>query len=430
MAAESHGSIILTAAQARRFLLMHQGLWPPRQLSGSAGVMKYLRRVRSIQFDPLNIVGHNQELVLQARVADFRPDVLDRLLYKNRRLLDGWDKQMSIYPVEDRPYFSRQRAEGQGRRAENPDVVRTITEVRKALKERGPLSSIDLDHDGKVDWPWGPTRLSRAALESMYFNGELVVHSKIHTRKVYDFASNHINPEILRAPDPNALEEDYRDWHVLRRLRGIGLAWARSSEAWLEIKGVKSKERAESFSRLLDRGLVRRIEVEGMRDTLYAAEADRAALARASARGAAADHTPRACIIAPLDNLLWDRGLIRSLFGFDYVWEVYKPLAERKYGYYVLPVIYGDAFIARFEPGKDKETGRLLIKQWWWEPGVEPTRAMKAALIECFRSFAGFLGARGISATGKARKSAGISWLETAVRNPGQGSVVRTTAAP
>src|SRR5512136_1978564 len=99
----------LTKAQARRFILTHQGLWPPSALQGKAGVLDFIRHVGSIQFDPLNIVGHNPELVLQARVADFRPAMLRELLYDERRLVDGWDKMVSIYAVEDWPYFVRQR---------------------------------------------------------------------------------------------------------------------------------------------------------------------------------------------------------------------------------------------------------------------------------------------------------------------------------
>ena len=399
--------VTLTKAEARRVLLIHQGLWPPRSLSGAAGVMKHLRRVRSVQFDPLNIVGHNQELVLQARVGDFRPEMLDGLLYRKRKLLDGWDKQMSIYPVEDRPYFGRQRDAGRNGIADPPEVLRTIEEARKAIRERGPLSSIDLEHDEKVSWAWGPTRLAKAALESMFFSGELVIHHRVHTRRIYDFASNHIAADILAAPDPNIREEDYRDWHVLRRLRGVGLLWARSSEAWLEIRGVKTGERAETFRRLCERNLVTKIEVEGVREPLYMAEADRSLMARARKSQAA----PAACIIAPLDNLLWDRGLIRTLFDFDYVWEVYKPVSEREYGYYVLPVLHGDRFVARFEPGKDRESGSLEIKQWWWEPGVKPTKAMKSAIAECFREFIRYLDAPAIRIGRKASQRAGISWI-------------------
>ena len=99
----------LTKQQARRLVLVHQGLWPPHEWEGKRGIVNHIRRVGCIQFDPLDIVGHNPELVLQARVADFQPVMLQDLLYQDRKLVDGWDKVMSIYCVEDWPYFQRQR---------------------------------------------------------------------------------------------------------------------------------------------------------------------------------------------------------------------------------------------------------------------------------------------------------------------------------
>ena len=84
------------------------------------------------------------------------------------------------------------------------------------------------------------------------------------------------------------------------------------------------------------------------------------------------DAPPAATFIGPLDNLIWDRDLIRWLFDFDYTWEVYKPAAQRKYGHYVLPVLYGDRFIARVEPIFDRKARVLTVVNWWWEVGVAP----------------------------------------------------------
>ena len=100
---------------------------------------------------------------------------------------------------------------------------------------------------------------------------------------------------------------------------------------------------------------------------------------------------PQAAIIAPLDNLIWDRQLTLWIFDFDYIWEVYKPKAKRQYGYYVLPVIYGDRFVARFDPSFDKKKRALTINNWWWEENVQPNNDMESALIECFQSFNQYL---------------------------------------
>jgi uncharacterized protein YcaQ len=379
----------LTRKQARRFLLAHQGLWPPREMRGKGGVRKLISRVGCVQFDPLDIVGRNPELILQARVSDFRPAMLRELLYEDRVLVDGWDKMMSIYPTTDWPYFSRHREAARSRlRGGSSAIEAVLPLVRQAIEERGPLSSIDLGFDQIVDWPWAPTRVSRAALESMYFWGELVIHHKVHTRKVYDFSRRHIPQRILCAVEPNPTEEQYHDWRVLRRIAGVGILWNRSGESWLGIEGMKSAERSAAIARLLRRGLVREVHVEGIGVPLYMRRRDKKNLQKALS---AAVPKPRAAIVAPLDNLLWDRRLVRELFGFDYRWEVYKPVHQRRHGYYVLPVLHGDRFVARFEPGRDKTDRTLLIKNWWWETDVRQSERLKADLAACMKAFLGYM---------------------------------------
>ncbi len=403
------GRLRLTKSQARQFILAHQGLWPPRCLTGKSGVLRHIGHVGCIQFDPLNIVGHNSELVLQARILGFRRAMLQELLYDERQLIDGYDKMMSIYSVRDWPCFRRDRESAERDLTDGAEAIRSIVpQVRKEIMDRGPLSSIDLDYNDRVRWPWGPARLSRAALESMYFCGELVVHHRVHTRRVYDLAVRHLSHGLLSAPDPNVGEEEYRDWRVLRRIGGIGLLWERSSDAWLGIPGVRSKERRESLDRLLTQGKVTEAGVDGIPPTLYLRAEDESTLYSTLSDTAP---TPRAAILAPLDNLLWDRKLVAELFGFDYRWEVYKPAPLRDYGYYVLPILYGDRFVARFEPARDGASGALVIRNWWWEPGITLSDQMRTALIHCFQEFLAYLEADSLTIDSQAAQRADLGWL-------------------
>jgi uncharacterized protein len=407
-----HSDINLTKTEARRFILAHQHLWPPRSLKGEEGALSFLGRVRCIQYDPLNIVGHNHQLVMQSRVSAFTPSMLDKLLYEKRALVEGWDKQMSLYPLEDWPCFQRRRAASRHMRIKDGGgAERILSDVFAEIRTRGPLSSIDLEHNEKVPWPWGPARVSRAALESLFWRGDLVIHHRVHTRRFYDLAERHIPREILSEPDPHASAEAYHDWHILRRLRGIGLLWARSGEAWLEIIGAKTAERQRSLTRLHESGKVFTVKVEGLDLPLYMAAEDKPLLDRV---GEARSPLPQAAIIAPLDNLLWDRSLVRALFGFDYVWEVYKPVPERRFGYYVLPILCGDRFIARFEPGWT-EDGALLVKNWWWEQDVKLTPAMRQAVIRCFRAFLRYLKAHALRVDSAVARRADIRWLKEIV---------------
>ncbi len=262
----------LTLEQARRFLLAYHGLWPPHAVRGKAGVLDYIRRVGCIQYDPLKIAGSSPELVLQARVADFRATMLDDLLYQDRALVDGLDKVMSIYPVEDWPYFRRRREEARSHfDHDEAPAAGILPEVRQEIEARGPLSSIDLDFNESVDWAWAPTRQARAALESMYLWGELVIHHKVHTRKVYDFAQRHLPGELLDAPEPNPSLEAYHDWYVYRRLGGIGLLWNKAGDAWIGMAEIKSKARAAALACLMQQGRVLEVEVDGVSVPCYLA---------------------------------------------------------------------------------------------------------------------------------------------------------------
>lgn len=398
----------LSRREARRFILAHQGLWPPRQLEGRSGALEYVRRVGCIQYDPLNVVGHNPDLVLQARVADYSPELLESLLYETRELVEGWDKNAAIFPVEDWPYFHRQREEARENPGKSPEAVRSaLPRVRQAIEERGPLSSIDLDLGQTVDWSWAPTRLARATLESMCAWGELVIHHRVHTRKIYDFSRRHIADDVLSAPDPNQTEAEYHDWYVLRRIGSVGLLWNRAGDAWLGMGDIKSRERTAALERLRKRGQVVAIDVEGVDPLLYARTEDWDGLRDSISRGAT---PPRAAILAPLDNLMWDRRLVEELFDFTYVWEVYKPVAERLYGYYVLPILYGDRLVARFEPEK-RDGGALVIKGWWWEPETEPSDAMRSPLVDCFRDFMRYLDADTLRVKEQAAEQEGLEWV-------------------
>jgi uncharacterized protein YcaQ len=225
---------------------------------------------------------------------------------------------------------------------------------------------------------------------------------------VYDFAHNHIPLDILNERDPHTTGESFCDWQVKRRIGGVGLLRDRGSDAWLAIPGLKNGGRSKSLARLKEAGRIFPVRVQGLGDTYYMRSDDMATLDTILSGRSSGSH---ACILAPLDNLLWDRKMIADLFGFNYVWEVYKPVSQRRYGYYVLPVLYGDKFVARFEPGRDKTDGSLIIKNWWWEPDIRRSDRLGSALSRCFRSFLRYLECKRLVMDVSAGKGRKLSWL-------------------
>ncbi|MEK4058792.1 MULTISPECIES: winged helix-turn-helix domain-containing protein [Paenibacillus] len=411
----------ISKKQARLFLLQHQGLISGGLPGGKTGIYEFVRHVGCIQYDPLNIAGHNHELVLQARVPGFIPAQANELLYQDRLLTDGWDKNMSIYCTEDWPCFQRLREAASGHHQRNEPLEATVLQVRDALSQRGPLSSLDLEGKEKIDWAWAPARLSRAALETMYFRGEVSIHHRVHTRRYYDFTSRLLPEQVVAAADPNPTTEQYHDWYVQRRIGSIGLQWNKSGDGWLGISGLKSKERTAAVQRLLQIDSLREVHVEGIKLPLYMRTMDAPELEAVLQLEEEAEDSGRshstvnfAAALAPLDNLLWDRELIRQLFGFHYRWEVYKPVVEREYGYYVLPLLYGDRFIGRFEPVMNRKSGILTITRWWWEPEEVLTAEMVPALRQALSCLARCTGASAIQFPPEVVKTCGLEALETA----------------
>ena len=380
---------------ARRFLLAHQRLLSPRRVEGADGVMDLFRHLGCIQFDPIDIVGRNPDLVLQSRVAGYRPSLLEELMYNERRLYVGWDKMAAIVQSADWPSFARHRAlrVKQHGKPETPEM-KLAPFVLDEIRKRGPLSSRDIEHDATVDWWWGRRkRLVGASLEILSAMGIILVHHRARSIRYFDLAEKILSPKILKAPDPHPADEDYQDWHVVRRIGSLGLAPASGApEYWwaiMEVKGTAA--RATVLSRLAERGGVVPVAVDGVPKRLFFVRA--CDLPTLESAGAPSNVPASATFIAPLDNLTWDRELLRQVFNFDYCWEIYKPKEKRAYGYYVLPVLYGDRFIARVEPIYDKKARILTIAGWWRENGVRPNAAMRGALRTCVAEFAAYLGA-------------------------------------
>jgi uncharacterized protein len=386
-------AIELSNEQARQFLLLKQGLIGDYRFYNKQGVLEYIQQAGCIQFDPIDVCGKNAELVLQSRVNGFSKDMLYELLYEDRSLIDYFDKNMSILCTQDWKYFQRQRLSHQ-QYSRSRDAVNAVAQgITDAIQAKGFVSSKDLDLKQQVDWAWNPTSLARAALETMYFRGDLVLHHKKGTNKYYTLTRGTLPEEILCADDPNPGEEAYFGWRVLRRIGAVGLLWNKPSDAWLGIDGLKAAQRSRAFEKLLEEEKLLEVSVEGIAETLYCLASDRPWIDRVQNES---QFTARTELIAALDNLLWDRRLIKKIFDFEYKWEIYTPIVERKFGHYVLPILSGSQFIGRAEIIHDKVRKDLLLKNIWYEKNTVRTDALDADLAACLQRFAAFHGCKGI----------------------------------
>jgi uncharacterized protein YcaQ len=377
----------ISSTTARRFILGRQGLWPGRRWIGSPGTAAALRTVEAVQIDPLVVVARNHDLVLHSRVIDYQPDQLDQLLYGAREFFD-YGGTLFIYPMNELPYW-RVAMQRKGREArwaafagQQPALLK---EVRAELRQRGPLGNRDFDGRARGD-NYRSGKDSGLAMYYLWLSGELMTHHRRNFERVFDFRRN-VVPSHLNRKAAVAQAEDYFARKALA-FKGLSSAkgWADSWSGFI-VRRVDRTESRQRLDRMLARDEAIAVHVEGWQEPMYALSAD-VPLIEVIEAGQLPDAwrpldtttNDETVFLAPLD-IVSARGRAKILFDFDYVWEVYKPVEQRRWGYYTLPILYGDRLVARFDPKLDRTTNTLILNGLWLE---EPALAEEAAFINAF----------------------------------------------
>ncbi len=377
-----------TKQQIRRGLTHYQNIDHSEELNGTDGIKKLMRKLRSIQYDPLNVVGRNADLVLQARIADYRSEMLEKLLYTEHFLTDGFDKEMCIYVTEDFEKFEyirqiqTQSAERTLSYRGQTEALNILQEVKEFVSANGLTGTKDISIGEVRESRWGHKKLSSAALDYLYTKGELSVAKKIGTQKQFDLTERVIPKDYFSGFRFMTIEQ-FLDWYVKRRIAGVGILWGKRGGAWQGNYLWNNELRKSMIARLVEKGELRVIHVEGITEEFYCREDFLQSLKSERT-------SDYARFIAPLDNMIWDRKMTESLFDFSYSWEVYTPASKRKYGYYILPVLYNDNFVARFEAAPISKNKCFEIKNWWWEKEVLTDEKMINVIMKEMKKFADF----------------------------------------
>ncbi|TMB55506.1 MAG: winged helix-turn-helix domain-containing protein, partial [Chloroflexi bacterium] len=365
----------ISAGHARRFLVRRHLLDPPRSLPAKpASVLRVVDRLGSLQFDPLEVPGaRNHDLVLHDRIAGYRREWCDRWLYgspSKRRLIELYNKSLNILPMAELPYHRaaweryRSRYEDDLLR-DHADLVTTILE---RVKRDGQLSTDafrDIEH--RIEWWWDSdgtttTRAAKAVMEALFVIGKLGIARRDGSRRYYDLIERVVRPRLLAT---SADEHEQHRHRLLSRHRGVGLM-AVGGAGELVLGTGSAEERAQLTAEMIADGTLLPVAVEGEKQVRHILATERRILDETAKPGKG---PPAASFLAPLDPLMWDRRLNRTLFGFDYIWEVYVPAAKRKWGYYVLPILFGDRLIGRIEPRLERASRTLRIAGIWFEDG-------------------------------------------------------------
>jgi len=366
----------LAKSDVRRALIRHL-FGAPKTTS------EVFRHLRSVQFDPIAPAGCNHDLVLQSRVPDYRVGDWQKLAYESREIYDGWDKQASLVAFDGwawrRNFHDLHRRHFQHIFDDHADAVEAIL---NELRERGPLMPRECNYQlHKEEWKgsWHGPNVAKQALRALWHTGQVMTAGRRGGHHVYDLSERIVPSHLWAVPKLN--EEDFKRELVMERHRVLGVVRPSAPfEVWSQT--VYAPARNAALSELTAQAQVVPVEIENLKahaTPSFLSNLDLPSVKR------------QVRFIAPLDQLVWDRGMVRHVFDFDYVWEIYVPEQKRKWGYYVLPVLFGNDLVARIEFWCRK--GVLEIKKWYAEPAELPV-AFYEEFEQALIRFAGYCGAQ------------------------------------
>ncbi|MCB9111991.1 MAG: YcaQ family DNA glycosylase [Anaerolineales bacterium] len=393
---------------ARRFILGKQGLWPGRRWHGLKGTEQAMRAMEYLQLDPLQIVARSQDIALYGRVLDYKPEMWEDAAYKKRRFFD-WGGWLAVRPMDELPYWRTVMHRERDGKSGDPRIrkmakehAKAIAEIRSILQERDTLSNRDFDASTRTRTnSYRGRKDSALALYYLWRIGEVMTHHRERFERVYALTEKVAPKDLIYE---NSEEETDR-FLVKKEISFSGLARIKRTAEAYHGRGEPDRAAKKLIETMLDDGDIIEVQVEGWKGSYHALGSDAKLLRDLSAGRVPKIWTPletttteEAVFLSPLDQVS-ARGRAKVLFGFDYVWEVYKPEHQRKFGYYVLPVLWGDRLVARFDSKLDRTTNTFVILGFWLEDKtLAKDEAFAEALARGFVRFVNFLGAEKMDA--------------------------------
>lgn len=386
---------LISTAAARRLFLGSQGLLadPTRKASPTV-LARLIGQMGFVQLDSINYVERAHHLTLGSRLDGYRHEHLIRLLEKDRFLFEHWTHDAAAIPAEWfahwKPRFARYETELRDRwwgPRMGPQPERTLAQVRERIWREGPLRSQDFEHDRKGEragwWDWKP---QKAALEYLWFSGELLVTRREKFQKFYDLTER-VLPAAAKLAPPT--EAEHIEWACRTALERLVIATPKEiADFWYAIPLAQARQWCEQAAKSGELVAV-------------LIESDNGKPPRASfalhdwqARLRKLPSAPdRMRLLSPFDPVIRDRARVTRLFGFDYRFEAFVPEPKRRYGYYVLPILEGDQLIGRIDPKFQRDRGTLKVRKVFWEPKIKVTKARKKQLDEALARLANLIGA-------------------------------------
>lgn len=381
-------SPLITAAQARRIAIEAQGLAAARR---ETDVLSVARRIRCVQYDPINAVARTQLLVLFSRLGAFDPSELDRLLFEDKSLFHYWAHAASFVLAEDFGVHTHlmKNWPGEGKWATEVQVWmdehKSVQQYILRELKKGPMRGKEFVHDSMRGWKssgWNDNQTISRMLEFMWIKGKIMIGGRQGLERVWARSDLWFPPEVRaqRMTERAAAERATR-----HSLHALGVATRKQISQHFTRGRYPGLQ--QILTSLVKKGAVTEVTLKDRPGTWYMLTED-LSLIDETAKG----WRGRTTLLSPFDNLICDRDRTNLLFDFDFRIEIYVPKNKRKYGYYVLPILDGDRLVGRIDPKMDRKTGTLTVNDLYVEPVAEgqlPAARRARSAIEALASWLG-----------------------------------------
>ena len=397
-------TIVISLDVARRFILGKQGLWPGRRWRGKKGIEQAMQAIEYLQLDPLQIIARSHDITLHSRVLDYVPGQWEEATYQQRKFFD-WGGWLAARSMDELPHWRvvmrRERDDNTRIRAMAREHAEAIVEMRIILRERDVVSNRDFEMATRTrTQSYRGRKDSALALYYLWRTGEVMTHHRERFERAYALTEKVAPAHLIR----ESSEAEADRFLIKKDISFSGLSRLNRAQDSFH-RGVPLGNAKQICEALLADGDIIAVQVEGWKQVHYALGSDAKALHDLSAGRVPkawtpldTDTTEEVLFLAPLDPVS-ARGRAKVLFGFDYVWEVYKPGHQRKFGYYTLPILWGDRLVARFDSKLDRTSNTFVILGLWLEDKtLGKDEAFAQALARGFARFVAFLGASRLDA--------------------------------
>ncbi len=376
--------VYLTLPEARAVVLRAGGLGedPAPFGLGQQGAARAVEQLGYVQIDTISVVERAHHHVLWSRVPDYTPDQLDAL-QAERLIFEYWSHARAYLPMVhhrfSRPLMQSFRKGTLHWSDASPELDAAMRRVLRQVRSDGPVMAREFESEvkGKAG-DWGFSKIEKRALHELWIRGQVMVSGRRGFQKLYDLPER-VLPADLEARLPRLGE--FARHHILQSLRSLGIA--RLPELHYLIQEPRRSAIIAAIPALLKEGLIQTVTIND------AASSQPAYALPAALEMRSPFQTNVLRILSPFDNVVIQRERLRWLFGYDYLIECYVPAAKRRYGYFCLPVLWGDRFVARIDAKAERSESTLVVKSVHWEAGCK-TRDAKAALNQALQDFARF----------------------------------------